>query len=171
MEKRIGMRTVEALQPGKTIWDDRVKGFGARRQKKGISYVVKARLKGRQKYLTIGRHGSPWTPETARKEARRLLVLLEQGIDPLEEKRRERARRSTLELWEAFEKDHVEKLKESSRREYIRLFRRYVAPRMGGKALADITRDDIAALHRRMRKTPRMANLCLAVLSKFMNWA
>jgi len=98
-------------------------------------------------------------------------VLLEQGIDPLQEKRRERARRSTLELWKEFEKDHVEKLKESSRREYIRLFRRYVAPRMGGKALADITRDDIAALHRKMRKTPRMANLCLAVLSKFMNWA
>jgi len=47
MEKRVGIRNVEALQPGETIWDDRVKGFGARRQKKGISYVVKARLKGR----------------------------------------------------------------------------------------------------------------------------
>ena len=114
MEKRIGMRNVEALQPGETIWDDRVKGFGARRQNKGISYVVKARLKGRQKYLTIGRHGSPWTPETARKEARRLLVLLERGIDPLEEKRRERAKKSLAQLAQRFDEEHISRLKERS---------------------------------------------------------
>ncbi len=169
MKKRIGARTVEALKPGETIWDDQVKGFGARRQMKGVSYVVKGRLKGRQKFLTIGRHGSPWTPETARKEARRLLVLLEQGVDLLEEKRRERARKSTAELWKLFDEEHVEKLKPGSRDAYRRLFRLHIIPHLGGKPLADITRDDIAALHRRMKDKPRAANFCLAVLSKFMN--
>ena len=171
MEKRIGIRNVEALRPGETIWDDRVKGFGARRQKKGISYVVKARLKGRQKYLTIGRHGSPWTPETARKEARRLLVLLERGIDPLEEKRRERAKKSLAQLAQRFDEEHIQQLKERSQEEYRRLFRLHIIPRLGRKPLADITRDDIASLHRRMKDRPRAANFCLAVLSKFMNWA
>src|SRR3546814_2440940 len=33
---------------------------------------------------TIGAHGSPWTPTTARSEAERLLLLVGQGIDPVE---------------------------------------------------------------------------------------
>jgi hypothetical protein len=31
---------------------------------------------------SIGRHGAPWTPDTARKEAQRLLGILVTGIDP-----------------------------------------------------------------------------------------
>jgi len=171
MKKRITRRAVEALKTGETIWDDRVRGFAARRQKEAVAYIVKARMNGRQKLLTIGRHGSPWTPETARKEARRLLVLLEQGIDPLEEKRRERAKKSLAQLAQRFDEEHIQQLKERSQEEYRRLFRLHIIPHLGRKSLADITRDDIASLHRRMKDTPRAANFCLAVLSKFMNWA
>ncbi|HEY3909638.1 MAG TPA: integrase arm-type DNA-binding domain-containing protein [Stellaceae bacterium] len=32
--------------------------------------------------LTIGKHGSPWTAETARAEAKRLLALVAHGNDP-----------------------------------------------------------------------------------------
>ncbi|GEM_PF-2954869 len=128
-------------------------------------------MNGRQKLLTIGRHGSPWTPETARKEARCLLVLLEQGIDPLEEKRRERAKKSLAQLAQRFDEEHIQQLKERSQEEYRRLFRLHIIPHLGRKSLADITRDDIASLHRKMKDTPRAANFCLAVLSKFMNWA
>jgi len=32
--------------------------------------------------LTIGRHGSPWTPETARKEAKTLRGMIEDGAAP-----------------------------------------------------------------------------------------
>ena len=66
--RRIGLREVRALAAGETIWDSAVIGFGARRQKgEAISYFVKYRTReGRQRWETIGRHGSPWTPETAR---------------------------------------------------------------------------------------------------------
>jgi hypothetical protein len=37
------------------------------------TYFLKVRIGNRQRWLTIGRHGAPWTPETARKEALRLL--------------------------------------------------------------------------------------------------
>ncbi len=172
MKKRITRTAVEALKPGETIWDDRVRGFAARRQKgEAVTYIVKARLKGRQKLLTIGRHGSPWTPETARKEARRLLVLLEQGIDPLEEKRRERAKKSLAQLAQRFDEEHITKLKPRTQEEYRRLFRLHIIPRLGKKPLADIGHDDIAALHRKIKDRPRAANFCLSVLSKFMNWA
>ena len=36
--------------------------------------------------LYIGPHGSPWTPEKARKEAKRLLGLVAGGKDPADER-------------------------------------------------------------------------------------
>ena len=70
--QRIGLRQLRSLKSGETIWDAAVAGFGARRQKgSAIAYVLFYRTKdGRQRYFTIGRHGAPWTPDTARNEAR-----------------------------------------------------------------------------------------------------
>jgi integrase len=50
---------------------------GRRRQRGQPTYVLKYRVFGRQRFFTIGPHGSPWTPEMARKEAKRLLGLAE----------------------------------------------------------------------------------------------
>jgi integrase len=86
----ITVRTVTALNPGDTIWDaghkEAVKGFGARRQRGDAFYVIKYRVFGRQRFVTIGRHGSPWTPDLARREAKRLLGLVADGKDPQAEK-------------------------------------------------------------------------------------
>jgi len=49
-------------------------------------YVVKYRVSGRQRFFTIGPHGSPWTPDEARKEAKRLLGLIADGKDPADER-------------------------------------------------------------------------------------
>ncbi len=162
---------MEALQPGETVWDDRVIGFGVRRQKKGVSDIVKARLNGRQKMLTIGRHASPWTPETARREAQQLLAQLARGIDPIEKKRQQRAKRSLDKLWDVFVQEHVSKLKPRTQWDYTDRYRRLIGPVLGKKPLADITRDDIISLHRKLGHIPRSANFCLAILSKLMNWA
>ena len=70
---RITKRTVDALKPGDLVWDDDVSGFGVRRQRKAKTYVLKFRAGGRQRWYTIGKHGSPWTVEKARPEAKRLL--------------------------------------------------------------------------------------------------
>ena len=69
--KRIGLREVRALGQGEIIWDSGLPGFAARRQRSDtVSYVVKYRTSaGQQRWHTIGRHGAPWTPETARAEA------------------------------------------------------------------------------------------------------
>src|SRR3546814_2206480 len=45
---------------------------------------------------TIGSHGSPWTPATARAEAERLAILIAQGIDPGEAERQRR--RASVDL-------------------------------------------------------------------------
>jgi hypothetical protein len=72
---QIGVRDVGVLPPGTTVWYAAVVGFGARRQRGAkVSYFVVYRTaEGRQRLMTIGRHGSPWTPDTAREEALRLL--------------------------------------------------------------------------------------------------
>ena len=75
MSGRITKRSVDALElgapgtPDRMLWDCHLQGFGVRCRKSGKRYyVLKYRIGGRQRWYTIGTHGSPWTPETARRE-------------------------------------------------------------------------------------------------------
>jgi integrase len=79
------IKAVETLKQGQTVWDTgrgSVAGFGVRRQLKRPSYFLKYRVNGRQRWLTIGLHGAPWTPDMARDEAHRLLGDVAKGLDP-----------------------------------------------------------------------------------------
>lgn len=53
-----------------------------RRQRRDAVYILKFRAAGKQRVYTIGQHGSPWTVDTARIEAKRLLGELAKGTDP-----------------------------------------------------------------------------------------
>ncbi|MFL5287042.1 MAG: tyrosine-type recombinase/integrase [Rhodopila sp.] len=81
---RITSRHIQTMEPGQVIWDTAVIGLGARRQAGPVSYIVRYRTQeaGRQRTFTIGKHGSPWTPDSARDEARRLLGEVAKGGDP-----------------------------------------------------------------------------------------
>jgi integrase len=104
--RRIGKREIAALEPGQIIWDGDVAGFGARRQIEAVSYVLIYRTaEGRQRWHTIGRHGSPWTPDMARKEAKRLLGSVAGGLDPAALKRAKRSARSVAELCDLYQAD------------------------------------------------------------------
>ncbi len=93
--RRIGLREVRALGLGETLWDGSVMGFGIRRQTgDAVTYILQYRHDGRRRMVTIGRHGSPWTPDTARDEALRLLGEVVRGGDPAADKK---ARRTALE--------------------------------------------------------------------------
>jgi hypothetical protein len=59
MEQKITQRVVEAMRPGDLVWDSELKGFGCRRRAEACYYVLKYRLGHRQRWITIGRHGSP----------------------------------------------------------------------------------------------------------------
>lgn len=104
MSKRIGLREVRSLQPGEIVWDAAVPGFGARRQRgDAVAYVLKLRTnEGRQRWHTIGRHGAPWTPDSARDEARRLLGEVVKGADPSAEKRAKRLAETVSDLCDTY---------------------------------------------------------------------
>lgn len=81
---KITLTAVKAMGPGSWLWDSEVRGFGARRQTDGVFYYLRYRLGGRQGMKTIGPHGSPWTPDTARAKAKVGLGEVAQGRRPFE---------------------------------------------------------------------------------------
>jgi Phage integrase family/Arm DNA-binding domain len=97
MRAKITKRSVDALRPTEegreaVLWDAELKGFGVRVQRGSVkSYILHYRIgAGRGaslRKLTIGKHGSPWTPEMARAAAKRLLAIVAQGKDPAATKR------------------------------------------------------------------------------------
>ncbi len=103
MRKRIGLREMRAIGPGEMVWDLVVSEFGARRQKgEAISYFVYYRTEdSRQRWKTIGRYGSPWIPETARGEARRILGEVVRSRDPAGAKRAQPTVKTVAELCDA----------------------------------------------------------------------
>jgi integrase len=83
---KITRSVVDALAPGQMFWDTSLSGFGVRRQTKAPFYLVRYYFAGRQRFVTIGKHGSPWTVETARRQAKQLLGQIAGGKDPQAEK-------------------------------------------------------------------------------------
>ena len=79
--KHIAIRAVKALKPGEAVRDNEVRGFGCRRQRDARVYFLRTRYRGKREYFTIGEHGSPWTPEKARDEAKRILGDIAAGKD------------------------------------------------------------------------------------------
>jgi len=105
---------IRALQPGERqsfLWDTEAPGLGVRVTPNGAkSFIFQAKLNGATVRMTLG-DVSAWTIDAARREARRLSVLIDQGIDPrLEreerraenERKREELRRAEVTVREAW---------------------------------------------------------------------
>src|SRR5690349_7163150 len=89
MAVKITKRIVDAATPGERdlfLWDAEVKGFGLKVTPTGsMVYMMLYRMGGRNtptRRYTIGKHGSPWTPDEARDVAKRLLREVVAGRDP-----------------------------------------------------------------------------------------
>ena len=66
LSRKLTLTAVQDIEPGTIRWDSQVKGFGAQGNKNGTTtFIVKTRVRGKQRWMTIGKLGSPWTVETA----------------------------------------------------------------------------------------------------------
>jgi hypothetical protein len=111
--------------------------------------MVKYRPQGRQRSYPVGKHGSPWTPELARREAKRILRLVAEGKDPADKKRKYRSAPTISALAERFLEEHVAaKAKDRTYTEYKRLIERVVTPELGLLKVDEIRSSDIEKLHR-----------------------
>jgi integrase len=118
-------------------------GFGARRQRRDVFYILRYRINGRQRMLSIGRHGSPFTPDTARLEAKRLLGIVASGVDPAAAA----APKAEAETFDALISSYLASRKASLRpRSYAETARHLLtqAKALHGLGLAEIDRRAIA---------------------------
>jgi integrase len=171
----VTISAVKGLEPGETIWDEGgVAGFGVRRQRDSATYFIKYRFAGQQRFVTIGRHGSPWTPEQARREAKRLLGLVAADRDPHAEHRqaRERSAETLSRVAEEYLARAKGKLKPRSYVEVERHLRKNWA-RLGGMSVFKLTRRQVAAQLAEIEgdKGPVTAARARAALSAMFNWA
>ncbi|MBW9062021.1 tyrosine-type recombinase/integrase [Rhizobium herbae] len=173
MLQKITKRVVDQLMPGETVWDSEVKGFGVRCRASGAKYYgLKTRIGGRQRWITIGRHGSPCTADSARAEALRLLGQKAAGKDPASERDHRKHAVNVTELCERFLEDYVgSRVKEKTAKDYEHLVRKLIIPTLGRHRIADVKRPDVSRFHHDLRDRPYLANRALAVLSKMFNLA
>ena len=135
-------------------------------------YAIKVRICGRQRHVTIGAHGSPWTVETARKEAVWLLGQIASGQDVARVRDHAKTIPTVAQAIQRFMEEHVgAKLKPRTAANYEFMIRLHILPAFGRDRLDAIGSSDISKLHHKMRATAPTANRCLAALSKFFSWA
>jgi integrase len=178
-DRHITKRLVDSLKNTGTdyfIWDGKLTGFGIRVQSTGaMSYVLKYRAgKGRgapTRRLTLDKVGKI-TPDDARELAKKYLGTVAHGGDPAADRTAERRASTLRELAETFLAEHAEaKRKPKTAALYRALLENTVLPELGSRRAEQVTTQDIAKLHNRMRATPYQANRVLAVLGSLYSFA
>lgn len=168
---RLTKTAVDDLPPGAALWDQTVRGFGVRRQSRDPIFVLKARINGRQRFLTIGRYGSPWTVDTARNEARRLLGEIASGRDPAERRADERSALTIGLLADAFLKEHAAAKRKASTADYYKMIvETHIKPAFGHLKANALTSVEVEKWHASAKRKPT-ANRVVAVLSSLYSWA
>ena len=150
---KISKRVVDATLPGggeKRLWDTEVKGFVLRVFSNGRkSYGVKYRIGSRQRWLTIGDHGAPWTAEDARERAKLVIRSAEDGVDPQgikEERRKAVTVDDLIALYLVEGRAAKPAKKDSSWGADASCLHRHVSPLIGRQPAAELTHSDVERL-------------------------
>ena len=168
----ISRRTVEGLPTGDretVFWDRELSGFGVRVYPSGSKvYLVQTRHGGKSRRVTIGRHGLV-SAEQARRKAAALIAGIKAGEEP---GRNDSVSPSAtgprlVEVAERYMREHVAvRCKPTTGRVYRDALERLLLPAFGSLPLGAIGRDQVAALHYRLHKTPNMANRVVDMLAR-----
>lgn len=172
--KRINTTLIDSLKAGDHVLDLLLKGFGVRKQTETAAptYFVLTRVAGRLRRITIGKHGSPWTTETARTEAKCLLLGIQTGGNPIIEREAARTRQMTFqELSEQFLEIHGPTLKPTTLVTYTDCIELRLRPKFGSKPINEITHQDVAKAHVSWKEHKTAANNALTCLSSIFGWA
>ncbi|WP_338243782.1 tyrosine-type recombinase/integrase [Aurantiacibacter hainanensis] len=179
-EIRINKTAVDGLEAGEKDafwWDESLKGFGVKVTPKGRkTYLVRYRLPGRRKseQYTIGRHGAPWTADTARKEASQKLLLASQNFDPNAEKRRRRNETADYSFNAYVDRFADRYLKENWQGSYKRaqsVIDRHAKPYFGKRDIREITKADCTAFIDKLWDQQATARKAAEVVGKMFRWA
>jgi integrase len=171
--------------------DSEVPGHGLRITNTGHrAYVLRYTINRRERTLTIG-DIQAWTLEMARTEARRLRVLVDRGIDPLQQRRETRDAATVNELldhWTGNDGGDGNKrqrrapskewriLRAGTVKHYRCYIERYIRPEFGARKAAEVSTKEIeqwhdrisqhGGRHKRRRAVPYSGNHAVRALSR-----
>lgn len=167
---KVTKRTVDALQPGPKnilLYDQDLKGFGVKVTPANTkTYFYQYRMAGGRRTsarrFTIGKHG-PLTPDQARDVARKLAHTVAGGVDPAAaEKQAAQAKHEQVTAAGVAERQAAELLFEAMADRFLKevieprwpssyafaesILRRHVTPRLRGKRIDRVTREELVRL-------------------------
>lgn len=150
------------------VRDDEIRGLEFHRfPTGGGSFYVCARVGGSGRVVRVRLGGHETPVESIRKLAREATVKLDQGTDPVAERRTARGMQTFREAFDAFVLLPTKRSRLAKGEKTIHGYRQQFDAHLAGLAnrpLDGITRDDIAAVHRKVSKTaPTMANRVVAL--------
>ncbi|WP_397589684.1 tyrosine-type recombinase/integrase [Sphingorhabdus sp.] len=129
-----------------------------------VSFIVRKRVGGSIKNVTLGRYGPRFTLADARKSARTALSDLTAG------KKVVPAKRDSLTIKSLWAEYVLTKAKLRSHHEIIRIGEKHVLPELGDRMADAVTRGEVTRFIDGI-KAPVMARLVHAQLSAFYTWA
>jgi integrase len=184
MGVKLTKRVVEAAEPASSdqyLWDAEVKGFGVKITPAGRKvFLFQYRMGGRgakTERCTIGEYRSPFTVDSARAEAIRLLAEVKAGCNPADAKRAARqAMANPARLFGEVAAEFIERHAKPNTRDWRKteyLLRHDVLPLWVNRPLREITRLDVIELVDRVadRGARIHANRVLAAVRVLFNWA
>ena len=149
MARKITLKGVKAIintPHDQYVWDSEIKGFGVKITPKGRKvYVLQYRMEGRlqPRRIAIGVHGSPWTPDEARKRALELKTEIAKGIDPLNTRIAKKRAMTIKQICEDYRKFGCANKKPSTLAIDSGQIERHILPLLGDKIAQDLTSGDI----------------------------
>ena len=160
------------------LWDNAPRGLGLRVFPSGTkTFVVSYRTEGGTKRLhTIGTYGSPWTLDTARTQAKTLLLSVEKDqADPVAEKTQRRIEAATgtvekmfAEYIKARRNDPKKPMKRAD--DLADLAKLHITPEFGSRPWQELRRSEVREWHEGMADMPSQANNALRALRAAYNW-
>ena len=169
-ELTLSGRAVDGLSvAGKdqVFWDRELAGFGVRVYPSGRKvYVVQSRAGGAPRRVALGTHAE-FTTTQARLRAAQVIDRIKQGEEPVVE-----AGVTIADLAARYLSAHVaQNCNAHTAGIYRGSLENHILPALGMMPLTMVETAHVAALHYRLRETPRAANRALSVLSKMFSLA
>ncbi len=176
MRHKLTKRYIDGLSPPErgeyVVWDTDLKRFGLRVKASGSkSFLIQYRNSyGRSRRKSLGSY-PPTPPEQARRTAQMELGRVTLGADPAQERHEALGVLTVRDASEKYLAEYVEVYSKSrTYAEARRSFAKYINPALGHLSIKEVTRQDLASLHRKLRKTPSLANRVIRVASGFFSF-
>lgn len=168
------VKKAPAPEKGNKLYrDEELKGFCLRVTAAGSrSFVLSYSIDGRERRMTIGAY-PVWTAAAARDEAKRLKRMIDQGVDPQEERNHRRTASRVSDLWVEYQRVHLPTLTGRSAQDQRSMWEKYILPELKNYRVASLTCQHVDQLHALVTNAgrPTRANRVLEVFRKALNLA